>query len=636
MLRFFRPARALPLVIAVLLAAPAAANAWQVTVRVHGAGKVAEISAAGLMDCTTPSGVAETTVTSCVAGSTNGDYGHGWIVELEASVPDAYFDRGWRFSKWVDGTGFNKINCDPQDATGDHFGTKCKFQIFDNGTVDLYFDDFQGPQDTSLSGGPTGPTNNTSAMFNFNSGDPDANYECRLDRPGMPVGAWLTCGSPFDKSESYSGLTTNGQYTFLVRGRDLSGNFDSTPESRTWTVDTVGPATSINGGPANGSRTTNTFASFSLTANESASFQCKLDAPSGGGVFGPCGSSPGYTSLADGTYTFSARGVDNVGNLGPAVSRTWTVDTQPPDTTITGGPFSVSSSNSPTFGVASSESNSTFECKLDGGAWEPCTSTKGYTSLSEGEHTFRVRATDATGLTDATEAVRTWTVDTVTPDTSITSGPSGDTTSTAATFEFSASEPGTTFECKLDGGSWESCTSGKTYSGLAAGPHTFLVRATDAAGNADQSEAVRSWTVTSTPPGGTPPGGTPPPGSADTTKPVAALTFGKQRLPRVLTTGFVGSAASSEAGKLRLDVLLARGLAKRLKLAGPSAAALVVATSKTRALGGPGSMKLTAKFTRKARRALARVRTLRLTLRLTATDAAGNVSVKTRSVTLRR
>jgi hypothetical protein len=42
MLRFFRPARALPLVIAVLLAAPAAANAWQVTIRVHGAGGVTE------------------------------------------------------------------------------------------------------------------------------------------------------------------------------------------------------------------------------------------------------------------------------------------------------------------------------------------------------------------------------------------------------------------------------------------------------------------------------------------------------------------------------------------------------------------------------------------------------------------
>jgi hypothetical protein len=141
------------------------------------------------------------------------------------------------------------------------------------------------------------------------------------------------------------------------------------------------------------------------------------------------------------------------------------------------------------------------------------------------------------------------------------------------------------------------------------------VRATDAAGNLDQSEAVRSWTVTA-PPGGTQTG-------ADTTKPVATITVAKQRLGRVLKAGIVGSAASTEGGKLRLDVLMGR---KKL----------LVATSKSRALGGPGSMKLTAKFTRKAKRALARLRSVKLTLRLTATDTAGNVTVTKKTLTLKR
>jgi hypothetical protein len=624
MLRFLRPAGALPLVIVILLAAPAAANAWTVTVKVHGAGGVTEVSAAGLMNCTTPSGVSEATVTNCTAGSPTGDYASGWIVELQRSLPQAYFDRGWRFVRWVDGTASGQINCDPQDQTGDYFGTNCKFQIFANLFVDLYFDDVAGPSDTALSGGPSGTTGATTASFGFNApSDPDASFQCRLDRPGL-TGGFAGCGGPADKGESYSGLTTNGSYTFYVRSVDPSGNVGNTV-SRTWTVDTTGPATSINGGPAAGSRTTSTSANFGLTANEAASFQCRLDTPSGSGAFGACSGPAGmsYSNLADGTYTFLARGVDSVGNIGATVFRTWTVDTQPPDTSISaGGPSGATASNSPTFGFTSSEANSTFECKLDGGAWEVCTSTRGYTSLSDGEHTFRVRATDAVGLTDPTEAVRTWTVDTVTPDTSITSGPSGDTTSTTASFGFTATEAGTTFECKLDGGAWESCTSGKAYSGLATGPHTFLVRATDAAGNADQSEAVRSWTVTA-PPVGTQPGGTPIGAGADTTKPVATITFAKQKLARVLKTGFVGSAASTEGGKLRLDVLMGR---KKL----------LVATSKGRALAGPGSMKLTAKFTRKAKRKLAAMRTVKLTLRLTATDAAGNVTVKTRTVTLKR
>lgn len=636
MLRFFRPARALPLVIAVLLAAPAAANAWQVNIRVHGAGGVIEVSDAAKMNCTTPSGVSESTITNCTAGSPAGDYPSGWIVELQRSLPQEYFDRGWRFVKWVDGTASGQINCDPQDVTGDHFGTNCKFQIFGNLFADLYFDDVAGPTNTAISGGPSGTTTSTSATFNFGAtDDPDANFQCRLDRPGTPIGSFVPCGSSFDHAEGYSSLTTNGIYTFNVRGVDLSGNTGNTV-SRSWTVDTTPPTTSITGGPAAGSRTTSTSANFGLTSSEPASFQCKLDTPAGPGTFGAC-SAPqamSYTNLPDGAYTFSARATDGVSLVGPVASRTWTVDTQPPNTSISGGGATgATSSNSPTFGFTSSEPNSTFECKLDGGAWEPCNSgTKGYTSLSDGEHTFRVRATDATALTDPTEAVRTWTIDTVTPDTSITSGPSGDTTSTTASFGFSASEAGTTFECKLDGGAWESCTSGKTYSGLGVGPHTFLVRTTDAAGNADQSEAVRSWIVTApaggtqpggTQTGGTPTGGTQPGGNADTTKPVATITFAKQKLARVLRAGFVGSAASTEGGKLRLDVLMG---SKKLR----------AATSNSRALSGPGSMKLTAKFTRKAKRKLGAMRTVKLTLRLTATDAAGNVTVKTRSVTLRR
>lgn len=84
--------------------------------------------------------------------------------------------------------------------------------------------------------------------------------------------------------------------------------------------------------------------------------------------------------------------------------------------------------------------------------------------------------------------------DTTPPDTSITGGPSGTSGSTSAEFTFTATEPGT-FECKLDGGAFEACTSPKSYTGLAAGSHAFAVRATDAAGNADQTPAERTWVI---------------------------------------------------------------------------------------------------------------------------------------------
>jgi len=81
------------------------------------------------------------------------------------------------------------------------------------------------------------------------------------------------------------------------------------------------------------------------------------------------------------------------------------------------------------------------------------------------------------------------------PHTTITAGPSGITTSPSASFGFASSEAGSTFECSLDGSSYEPCTSPTTYPQLAEGTHTFLVRATSPAGEVDRSPAQRTWVV---------------------------------------------------------------------------------------------------------------------------------------------
>ena len=88
------------------------------------------------------------------------------------------------------------------------------------------------------------------------------------------------------------------------------------------------------------------------------------------------------------------------------------VDTTPPETTITSGPSGTTNNASPSFGFTSSESGSTFECELDGGGFSPCSSPKSYSSLPDGAHNFKVRATDPAGNTDPTPASRDFTVDT--------------------------------------------------------------------------------------------------------------------------------------------------------------------------------------------------------------------------------
>ena len=176
-------------------------------------------------------------------------------------------------------------------------------------------------------------------------------------------------------------------------------------------------------------------------------------------------------------------------------------DTTPPETTIDSGPSGTASSASASFTFSSSEAGSTFECKLDAGAFGSCTSPKSYAGLSDGSHTFSVRAIDAAGNVDATPASRTWTVstapppDTTPPNTTINSGPSGTVSSTSASFTFSSSEAGSTFECRLDGGAYAPCTSPKNYTNVSRGSHTFNVRAKDGAGNVDPTPATRTWKV---------------------------------------------------------------------------------------------------------------------------------------------
>jgi hypothetical protein len=207
-------------------------------------------------------------------------------------------------------------------------------------------------------------------------------------------------------------------------------------------------------------------------------------------------------------------------------------DTIAPETTIAYGPSGSTTATTASFGFTSNEAGATFACRLDAGSWGPCGSPKDYSGFATGDHQFSVRATDAAGNIDASPATRSWTVssppppeetaplpteeettpppaaDTTAPETAITQGPSGSTTATTASFAFSSSEPGGAFACKLDSGSWASCSSPRAYSGLSVGSHDFSVRASDEAGNTDASPATRNWTVAAA---------TPPPASGCTT-----------------------------------------------------------------------------------------------------------------------
>ena len=82
------------------------------------------------------------------------------------------------------------------------------------------------------------------------------------------------------------------------------------------------------------------------------------------------------------------------------------LNTTPPNTKITSGPSGSTRNRTPAFGFRSTESNSSYACRVDGGRFRDCSSPHKASRLSYGHHTFKVRAMDGSGSPDPTPAKR--------------------------------------------------------------------------------------------------------------------------------------------------------------------------------------------------------------------------------------
>ena len=236
---------------------------------------------------------------------------------------------------------------------------------------------------------------------------------------------------------------------------------------------------------------------FIFTSDVAGStFACRIDT----GPFAACKSPKAYAKLADGNHTFEVSATDpnDITDPTPA-SYSWTIDTVRPETTLMSSPPAFSNNINPSFAFVSSEPGSSFQCRVDKGAYAVCTSPHPISGLAAGKHTFLVAAIDPSGNTDTKAAAYKWTIDTTAPQTTIKTRTKALTASTSARFAFSARERGSTFACSLDGAGFTPCTSPQRFDNLPAGNHVFEVMATDRAGNTDQTPANFSWTIQSTP-----------------------------------------------------------------------------------------------------------------------------------------
>src|SRR6185295_12878729 len=198
-----------------------------------------------------------------------------------------------------------------------------------------------------------------------------------------------------------------------------------------------------------------------------------------------------------------------------------------------------------------------FQCRLDGSGWNGCNSGIELTGLSDGSHTFEVRAIDKATNADESPATYTWTVDTTAPITTITAKPNALVNVAHATFAFGAEDGSGSgvqaTQCRLDEGAWNGCSSGIELTGLADGSHTFEVRATDHAANTGAPDSY-AWSV-------------------DTTAPTATITGKPNALINVAHatfsfTGDDGSGSGIQATQCRLDEGAWNGCSTGIELTG--------------------------------------------------------------------
>ncbi|WP_413575461.1 Ig-like domain repeat protein [Bdellovibrio sp. HCB290] len=337
--------------------------------------------------------------------------------------------------------------------------------------------------------GPNSLTNSLFAVFNLSATDQGGsglgNYECSIDGA-----SYVSCAAINNHT------LAAGSHTFKARAYDGAGNVSSV-KTHAWTIDTTLPTVTLTAKPT--SVTNSMVANFSFIGSDSgggniAGFECQLD----GAAFVSCSTGQSYSALEDGSHTFKVRSLDTAGNIGNAVTFTWSVDTATPLASLHATPESITNQTSATFAFSATApvggSIVGYECQLEGGPWISCTSPNSYGSLTEGSHVFAVRSIDNNlNISDPTSY--NWTVDLTNPVLTLEAHPDALSNSPNPQFKFSATDTGggevDTFLCQVDGGGYSSCSTPRDLSGLSQGTHTFEIKVKDTAGNVS---VVQSYT----------------------------------------------------------------------------------------------------------------------------------------------
>jgi uncharacterized delta-60 repeat protein len=158
--------------------------------------------------------------------------------------------------------------------------------------------------------------------------------------------------------------------------------------------DAVAPSATINSGPADGALINDATPTFEFSTDDpDALLACGFDGASSGcsSPFTPT------TPLADGEHTFGVSATDLAGNSS-AASRTFTVDTTPPEITIKGKRnVKTDDEKAKTKLKIKTSERAELTCKIDKKKPKPCDKRFKTPKLKLGKHKVKVTATDQAG-----------------------------------------------------------------------------------------------------------------------------------------------------------------------------------------------------------------------------------------------
>ena len=308
----------------------------------------------------------------------------------------------------------------------------------------------------------------------------------------------------------------NGDYTITANATDAAGNTGNDTTS-SFTVDATAPSVSITA-PADNANLADTTPTISGDVSEPSATVTVTITDSNGNIVEtqtPTVDANGdwtfdAAQLAEGTYTVEATAVDNGGNTSTPASVSFTIDVTAPSVTLDApADNSTLTDNTPTVsGTAEAGSTVTVEIKDSNGAvietQTPTVDANGdwtfdAAQLADGSYTVEATASDAAGNSD-TAGPNSFSIDTAAPVLTVTTPTDGASTNDdTPAIEGTVDDPAATVTVIVrddQGNAIETLTPTVDANGdwsidasqLAEGTYSIEVSATDAAGNASNTE----------------------------------------------------------------------------------------------------------------------------------------------------